>query len=647
MIGLSLLVGLGIVAIGSFSNPTLAQLPPQSLEREARVTAIVPVYDAEGPTTPILIAPPNNSFVNTATPTFVWQASTDSSGISHYQLYLNGLLFLDNLPTVSTTTSAYTLVFDPVANTYSLTLTQTLDNANYTWKIRAYDTFDNWTDSATWNFTVDIFAPWFVINQIGDLAVSISAQDASTVPAEPIVLMDNRPRLIGRGEPLSEVVLTILIPGESSQTLTTQIDAAGNWSLELPLLPRGTVITLDFVITDQAGNVTILNNVQIMIFQDEIVIAPPIEEPEPIITIPVLPPEEIAHRIIKEIADYVPPTLWEATRFIPEALRRQIRDSAPYSGLLMLLTLPAAGFLAVASQFGSGLSLALIIRILQALGLLPKGRPQGMVFNRLTGKPIPFALLTVRSLDSSSGPLIQETVVTDLAGVYSGLRLPPGEYQLWASHQDYAFPSSQERPGYLKQADYYRGEPFTISSDRDELLFLIPMDPLKAEAGAGRRFNWRIRLAQLSRLGSRVILPLFVISGVLAILFPSLWNTLVFICYAVIISYQAIGWFRLPRISGTVTDSLGRHLEGAIIRLTNSEDTRLAGVVSSDEDGSFSYFGKPLNYTLTVSKPDYLWIAENGGPITSLEIDARVSRKSVEIMLTAAEQVDWSSWFEN
>ncbi|HEX7017743.1 MAG TPA: Ig-like domain-containing protein [Patescibacteria group bacterium] len=631
--------------------PTWAQTGP--LEEEVTVSATVP--DSSGPTTPILIAPSNGSYVTDSTPSFVWEESTDDQGMSHYQLSLDGSVLFSNIPLTSTENDDYTLTYDSINDEYTLTPKEALTDGTHTWKVRAVDIAGFGTDSATWSFTLDTLAPSYVITDFGELTVNISAQDTSTIPTSPLELTENEPELLGTGEANASVQATLTIPDDPTQNFSFTIDTNGNWGLQLDILPRDVVMTLDFTITDTAGNVSILQGVEFVIVSEVIVFppaspsptpspeatpipgvtpepTPPVSpEPPPIIEIPVIPPREIVNETVQELLESIPAPVTNLVRNLPQPIKNVGRALAPYSGALVASAAPTFSLLAIASQFGGNLSFNLILRILQALGLIPAGKPQGLVFNSQTSEPVPFALLTITNEGSNKTPVL-ETVVTDVEGVYSGIQLAPDVYRLSVSHQEYAFPAAKPRPPYMVLRDYYRGEPFTVASGKEEQLFLIPVDPLLEESQTKAKYKWRLFFARLSRLGGTLIFPIWVLSGILTMLYPTWLNWLVFGVYTVVIVIKALRWFKIPRITGQVIDDQGQPVANVVIRLSLPEANELVAVVHTNQQGEFALFVPGQKYQLGATHKDYVW-AEAGTTLSFNEIDATATAQHLLITM--------------
>lgn len=654
------LLCLNFLTVGSAAlNPVQAQgngvepgetFATNPKDRTTNITATV--VDNTPPTTPILVSPTNNSFATVNKPDFVWEASTDANGIGKYQLYLDGTQLYGDLPTGSSETSQYVLVFNSSTNRYTLTPKAGLAEGPHTWKIRASDTLNLSTDSATWSFTIDTAAPSFVITQVGEESTSISAQDISTIPTDPIELDQNQPLLSGSGEANSSVDITITIPGDPTQHVVFSIGADGTWQYQLGILPRDVEITLDFLITDQAGNLSVLSGLKILI-KTQVIVFPPVTpspsspigsispspEASPLITIPIIPPTEAIHELIQEVTERIPSPITALMAQIPVQIQEAVIDTAqnlaPISALIANAAAPVFTTLAVASQLGGGFSFSLLMSMLQAIGILPKKRPQGLVYNSQTGEPIPFVRLIMSSvgLKQSATESLQETVVTDTRGIYQGIKLPPGKYQIQAVHQEYFFPTSQKRPPLMSFQEFYKGEVFDITSDQEEQLFLIPIDP-KGEAQLPQGTWKRLRL-KLARVKLRdLTVPLFSFSVLVTTFFPTLLNFGILAIYGLIFAKQAIHRLRIPHIAGKVVDDQGNPLGQGIIRVSQAENNQLVAITTTNDEGEFEVFIKPDVYQIAVTHYGYARIVK-GAQLSFEAIDTR--QESVYLVITMTD----------
>ncbi|MCA9369051.1 hypothetical protein KC721_02030 [Candidatus Woesebacteria bacterium] len=609
--------------------------------REQTVTAIVP--DIIPPSTPILISPEDESVLTTSTPTFEWQASTDNVGVDHYQLWIDDSLLFDNIPTTAVSNGNYTLLYDSSSNHYFLTPTSPTGDGDHTWQVHAYDAADNYSESVIWDFTIDTTAPYFEITDIGPESVAINTGDANSVPTEPIHLADNEPLLVGKGEEGAEVQLTITIPGDPTQNHTFTVGSGSNWSFQIGILPRGEIITLDFVISDASGNISIISDLQIIIDPIVIIIPPqpsptpfstptptpgvtpspeatpsatpspvpsPSPAPSPIIIIPISPPREIVHEIIQETIELLPE---EVVTSIPAQIVAQVAQIinrlSPFGALLITAAPPLISLLSLLLQFGGNLSWQLLLRILQAIGLLPAQEPQGIVFNSETNEPVPFAILTIEGTDPEAN--IFETVVTDENGIYQGIQLPKGEYLITVKHEEFVFPTAKNRPKYLSITDFYKGETFTVSNDKTHQLFLIPVDPISKEAREKTLQNrYRIVAAQLRM--KNVFVPMFVISLIITILSPSWLNYIVICIYFLVFMKKYLITNRRANLKGEIRTTDGLPIEYAVIRISDPATTELVALVSSDKKGRYAAYCDPKTYYITITKANYVWYRQSG-----------------------------------
>ncbi|MBT3249411.1 MAG: carboxypeptidase regulatory-like domain-containing protein [Candidatus Pacebacteria bacterium] len=647
----------------SLLAPTSVQATAADPKTEV-VTVTAGVLDNIPPTTPILISPTNNSYVTTGYVTFVWKGSTDDNGIKEYDLSLDGISYIPSIPPNDNESSRYVLSYDSVTDCYTLLVKELVPDGTHTWKIRANDNLNNGTDSATWSFTIDTQAPNFILSQVGEVPTSISAQDISTIPSNPIELDENSPKLLGNGEANSTVVLTVTIPGDPTQTFTSTTDINGNWGQELGILPRDTIITLDFIITDPAGLISVLSNVQIIIKTKLIVFPPASPTPSPspsvsphpssspgvtpaptpfptpsasprppLISIPLVPPIEIAHEILQETWERFPAPLKAIVARVPAETREYLVTTAinlfPFSALLILIIIALLALLAMIGRFGKNLSPRLIWSTLQALGIIPAGKPQGLVFDSQTHRGVPFALIEVRD---ENGETIDQ-VITDKNGIYKGLVLEPGKYQLVVSQPGYSFPSNQPRPQNLTIREFYLGELFEVTTEypaKDQMMYLIPIDI--ADQTPQKQLSPILSLQRFSSFNQALFLPLFIVTGVLTIIFPTLWNWLVFGSYCWQVIYKARNWFKTPNLTGNAIDANGQGLENTIVAVIDTENLQLAALTQADDHGYFSAYLPRQQLLLAITKPGFIWI-ESDSPVTEYSLDATQELQPVIVTL--------------
>src|SRR4030042_5040603 len=160
------------LSLYSLFHPSLSQA-----QSSVSVTARIP--DETPPTPPILIAPENGSYSSINQPTFIFKKATDAqSPVRHYVMYLNSQVFISEIPSSQTPVETDFFYCIITNETVSVTLKNSLEDALYTWKIRAYDMYGNWSDSAAWTFTIDTIPPFVILDTIGEnLNLNLSSEN--------------------------------------------------------------------------------------------------------------------------------------------------------------------------------------------------------------------------------------------------------------------------------------------------------------------------------------------------------------------------------------------------------------------------------------------------------------------------------------
>jgi len=237
-----------------------------------KLTATIP--DESPPTAPILISPENGSFVNTASPLFSFYKSTDAnSTIWYYQLFLNDNLLISQLPAMVDHLSTgpgpeHGAGFTVWGQTDKIKfkLGQKLEPGSYTWKIRAWDTYRNYADSALWTFTIDQTAPQIIINQIAEHEdLNLSSLDPNSITSTTLFATSRlKPVIKGRSEPSAALKL-ILESKTESISLYTTADSQGFFSLKPDQALEPGTYTLYITASDAARNTTSLKPFQITI----------------------------------------------------------------------------------------------------------------------------------------------------------------------------------------------------------------------------------------------------------------------------------------------------------------------------------------------------------------------------------------------
>lgn len=508
--------------------------------REVTVTATVP--DNTPPTAPILIHPANGELLSSGYITFIWEPSTDDSGISHYYFYLDGNTPFGSLPTTNQETAEYNYFITDNGTRYNLTFKQAIPDGLHTWKVRAFDNTGQNTDSATWSFTIDSAPPSLVVNQIGEKTVAIWAQDSSTVPTSPITIFSNPPILAGITEAGATVTISVSIPGQPVVQMTTTANSTGGFSFTLPLLPINVTITVQVVAVDAIGNRSVIDGIPIMVIRRVIPL------PSPLPPFPIIPPEEIREVIKEIIKEKVQP-------FVPEPIVDIVDTVSPFSNSLIGLLIPLLRLIAVLWLTGAALwniSLRILMRALHRIGLLPNWflppvpvETKGIVFDSATQKRIPYALVNILRIFESSQAIVEQDI-TDEYGEYNTIRVSAqNAYTLLPQRQRYIFSAADAARLFSDHAEVYIGQ--RISTELCDALrgkenaekglecgdgkllihFAVPMERPEEE---GRLERTAVTVAKLPNSGLTLAT---LVMAVIAFFSPAPWNIAVFITYAV------------------------------------------------------------------------------------------------------------------
>lgn len=593
------------------SSPLFAQ-ETKTQQFQIPVKATMP--DVVPPSTPILISPDNGALLSTDRPQFVWQKSTDKVAMSHYQLIINNELVIDDIFEPGSF-EQYNLAFSSELDRYFLDIKFSLDDDHHSWKIIAVDEAGLSNSSAAWSFTVDTIAPYFVLTQIGDKEASISTLDATTVPQEPLQILVNEPTLLAHGEALSTVQLTVMIPNRDDYFIEEDIDAQGQWQHNLPILPRDTVITLNFTIIDLARHISVIENIPIVI---------PSKMPVP---------REIIYDLVR---DLTPTPIWRVTT--RSWFQQTLYALGPYLTLLIVSWPAITATLLLFCKLDLVISGKNLIKIWRALEILPFADRAGWVFDSRLAKldqqgnliydqaeptevtfpaGVPFAkIFAVNEAEQPGFPPFYKTTLTDHRGLYLPLNLPLKTYRISVQHPDYQYPTLQNPPPHTKTKDYYQAQEIETNINQTSLSLQIPADSDRAQLNT--KFDnlislikkhdwswstrWQLWLAKLIKFDNLLVL-FNIILAVTATLF---WTNLInIIALTIYILFGLLCLFKqklFANINGMVLDKNGNSVQNAMVRLTSLDESGQVYADVTNKKGQFNFYFKKGRFKLDVVK---------------------------------------------
>ena len=241
-----------------------------------------------------------------------------------------------------------------------------------------------------------------------------------------------------------------------------------------------------------------------------------------------------------------------------------------------------------------------IVNLIFSIPFYRRRRPYGIVYDSETKEPIDPAYVTVFNADTGAQ---LDTKITDINGRY-GFLLPVGNYRMIAQKTHYVFPSVKLMN---KQSDevydnLYFGDVFAVTDQNKNAIITLNMPMDRTETDWNQEEKKRMGLwdffTRNSKLWERVSMTLFIFGFLFSIyaliVYPTLWNIIVFILYIVFTLFQLFGFG--PIKIGTITDRMGRPVPHAVVRVWNAHlGTQIAQRVAN-ENGQ---------YYLLVSKGDY------------------------------------------
>ncbi|HSW89882.1 MAG TPA: carboxypeptidase-like regulatory domain-containing protein [Patescibacteria group bacterium] len=276
----------------------------------------------------------------------------------------------------------------------------------------------------------------------------------------------------------------------------------------------------------------------------------------------------------------------------------------------------------------------LLIRILQAIGLLPVRKPEGITFDTQSGSAIPFANITVHRFGDEE---TTDRVITDEYGVYQGVKFPAGKYSIEALHSDYSFPTTKPRFSLTSLSNFYKGEKFAITQEAKEQFFVIPMDPKFATLRTASINRVRTLPLFISGILRLLFYPLAIISIIMPLFFPSFINFVIAFAYISLFVVSKLGVYAEPVLSGTIKDALGVPIPGVVLRFIEAGTNNLRAIRVSGADGSFSVPLKKGNYSILPTKQSFT-ATQEGNPSDFVYFEQTRAPESLDIKMTPVSQ---------
>lgn len=440
---------LALIALLFSALPALSQASPQVWPDVLNSAEVLESYITVNPQ---LITPSDRSVTRNRFEQFSWYQAQSSSGINHYEFYLDGLKYADDIyPHTPRDTSVF--VSSVTSEKVFFTVKTALPEGRHTWMVRAVSSGDLTADSQTWSFTVDTTNPLIILQAVDDHTMYWASHDPASIPPfdkRRLIITSPDPLLSGKVEAnanlklalvcLSSIALASDDPSDALQSSCTDqviiiTDTDGNWQHRFYSLSKNVVYQAYLSATDAAGNSTYFPVFTLVYQPRRIWPFPPPPTPT---GIPVEPG--------------VPPTIAPSGPHIPEEFPvdrgDQFRVAPPPPPYIFPQTHPPSLYTLIPKYLNTLIIFGLVLHLAMAvvaaavpLLLIPRflfllllpflGQKTGLTLRENTGF-LPFTLIRCYSPDSS--PSLKKTVISDILGRF---HLPPGLFFIKAFHPGY------------------------------------------------------------------------------------------------------------------------------------------------------------------------------------------------------------------
>jgi|GEM_PF-1397827 len=287
-----------------------------------------------------------------------------------------------------------------------------------------------------------------------------------------------------------------------------------------------------------------------------------------------------------------------------------------------------------------------LLRLLQLAGLLSRRTTRGFVFDGESKQPIPFALLTIESMNKKKNGAaeLKETVVSTVDGLFRTLDLPAGKYQIAISHPDYTFPTSQPRPWYATSLEYYRGEMIELNAQNRLNVMFIPLQAHhRTSVMQAHWFNVKVIQSVTEHMLRILSLPMGLLSTTLVIFYPSIINFGLASLYLLLGASELYKRRQHRTMAGTVTQEHNQPVPQAIVQVIQTPPDELVAVLITDKLGRFKINLSPDQYRINVAKTGYIPDQEESKGMSFETISLSKDVKNLRYCLKVPPAFDWTS----
>jgi len=229
-----------------------------------------------------------------------------------------------------------------------------------------------------------------------------------------------------------------------------------------------------------------------------------------------------------------------------------------------------------------------------------KRKAWGVVYDAFTKLPLDLAI--IRLIDRKFNRIIR-TVVTDKEGRYI-LFGNQGTFSLASTKPGYIFPSAFLKKTKTDSAyvDLYYGEDFDIKQDSQTISYNIPMDPIEKKESI--RKLWLKNILRGLQYGLAVGSIVFTLISF--IITPNI-KIGIFLIFNIMLLILFIRLARPKKFKewGIITDSTGKPIKNAVVRLFETEYNKLLSTQLTDNKGRYAFLAGRNVYYITCEKSGY------------------------------------------
>jgi hypothetical protein len=298
----------------------------------------------------------------------------------------------------------------------------------------------------------------------------------------------------------------------------------------------------------------------------------------------------------------IQPTIQQITQVLIGTNSEKLLDDTILKDTIVdqvVSTIGVTGTGAAASMFLLTLNLIPLLSLVNAPTLLlnlagiylglSKRKPWGLILDKITNKPIEFAVCRLYVADSKS--MIEQSV-SDQEGRY-GFAVKDGSYRLEITKDE-----------YLKYSVTLNISPEQITTFPDIYLISSTLSPKTSNKEKGSLLSI---LKKIMRKVTPIIFVLGLILSVISVIsLPTILNIVIGAIYLIVVMiYARVKSINKDKYASVVDTESGLKLPNAIVKVFSIDKKELVDTILTNNYGQFVYWGEPGRYAISVQVNGY------------------------------------------